>query len=84
MSIKQGNMEQNQIYYDSITFWARMGVQNEDNLIALATIDVLNIYKDGARVIPYYVELGNRLLAKIASPIYENRGKDGFLDGKGF
>lgn len=76
------------LYEDCIAFWQRMGVKKEDNLIALACLDVLNTYKDktlSTYTTPYYIERGKALVEEIKKPKYnENRGRNGFLKGGGF
>lgn len=80
--------KQLELYKSCVAFWQRMGVEKEDNLIALACLDVLNAYQDNTRPsyrIPYYIERGKALVEKIKNPKYnKNRGHDGFLEGGGF
>lgn len=80
--------KQLELYKSCVAFWQRMGVEKEDNLIALACLDVLNAYQDNTRPsyrIPYYIERGKALVEKIKNPKYnKNRGHDGFLKGGGF
>lgn len=80
--------KQSVLYEGSVAFWQRMGVEKEDNLIALACLDVLNAYQDNTRPsyrIPYYIERGKALVEKIKNPKYnKNRVHDGFLKGGGF
>jgi hypothetical protein len=65
-----------------------MGVEKEDNLIALASLDVLNAFQDEtlrSYKMPYYIKRGKALVEKIKNPKYnKNRGHDGFLKGGGF
>lgn len=80
--------KQSVLYEGSVAFWQRMGVEKEDNLIALACLDVLNAYQDNtipSYRIPYYIERGKALVEKIKNPKYnKNRVHDGFLKGGGF
>lgn len=76
------------LYEGCVAFWQRMGVEKEDNLIALACLDVLNAYQDNtlpSYKIPYYIERGRLLVEEINNPKYDyNRGREGFLKGGGF
>ena len=80
--------KQSVLYEGSVAFWQRLGVEKEDNLIALACLDVLNAYQDNtipSYRIPYYIERGKALVEKIKNPKYnKNRVHDGFLKGGGF
>lgn len=76
------------LYEECVAFWQRMGVEKEDNLIALACLDVLNAFQDNtlpSYKIPYYIERGRALVEEINNPKYnENRGREGFLKDGGF
>ena len=75
-------------YEDCVAFWQRMGVEKEDNLIALACMDVITAFQDKTLPfykIPYYIERGRVLVEEIKNPKYnKNRGCSGFLKGGGF
>lgn len=79
---------QSVLYECSVAFWQRMGVEKEDNLIALACLDVLNAFQDKtlrSYKMPYYIKRGRVLVEEIKNPKYnKNRGHDGFLKGGGF
>lgn len=80
--------KQSVLYEGCVAFWQRMGVEKEDNLIALACMDVLNAFQDKTQPsykIPYYIERGKALVEEMKKPKYnENRGRNGFLKGGGF
>lgn len=80
--------KQSVLYEECVAFWQRMGVEKEDNLIALACMDVLSAFQDKTRPsykIPYYIERGRVLVEEMKNPKYNvNRGRNGFLKGGGF
>lgn len=80
--------KQSVLYEGSVAFWQRMGVEKEDNLIALACLDVLNAFQDEtlrSYKMPYYIKRGRALVEEMKKPKYnENRGRNGFLKGGGF
>lgn len=80
--------KQSVLYEECIAFWQRMGVEKEDNLIALACLDVLNAFQDEtlwSYKMPYYIKRGRALVEEMKKPKYnENRGRNGFLKGGGF
>lgn len=75
------------LFYDCCDFWQRMGVKNEDNIIAFALADLiitckkefmLNEWED------YYKEVYKKAYEEAMKPIYnENRGQMGFLSNSG-
>lgn len=77
-------MNQQQIYFDSVRFWGRMGVKKTENRIALAMCDVLNAFKERTCKSfqePHYIEIGKELIKELQSKKYDNnRGKVGWLE----
>ena len=75
------------LFYDCCDFWQRMGVKNEDNIIAFALADLiitckkefmLNEWED------YYRDVYEKAHKEAMKPIYnENRGQMGFLSNSG-
>lgn len=76
------------LYEDCIAFWQSMGIQKEDNLIALSSLDVMNVFKENtlsSYKIPFYIERGRELVRELIKPKYnKNHGLAGFLKGRGF
>ena len=75
------------LYEQSIYFWQRMGIQREDNCMALSMIDVVNAKVAGweSYDIDYYIERGKELLKELKDKKYDiNRGHTEWLNGKGF
>ncbi len=76
-------MKQLKLYEDCISFWQRMGIKKEDNLIALSSLDVLNAFQDKTNVsykIPYYIERGKKLIKELSLSKYDNnRGRENWL-----
>lgn len=77
-------LKQLKIYTDCVAFWQSMGIKREDNLIALATLDLLNAFGDNcleSYKVPYYIERGKALVAELSSSRYDvNRGRAGWLN----
>lgn len=75
------------LFYDCCEFWKRMGVQKEDNIIALALADLINVCKKNFRLDDwnaYYKAIAEKAIAEIKKPKYnEGRGQNGFLAGSG-
>ena len=81
-------MTQNELYYDCVKFWGRMGVKKEDNIIALAMCDVMNAFKEETSEqfrIPTYIDKGKELVKDLQNMKYDNsRGVDGLLNNYEF
>lgn len=81
-------MTQNELYYDCVKFWGRMGVKKEDNLIALAMYDVMNAFKEKTFEqfrTPTYIDKGKELIKELQNIKYDNnRGIDGWLNNYEF
>ena len=81
-------LKQLKVYTDCVAFWQSMGIKREDNLIALATIDLLSAFGDNcleSYKVPYYIARGKALVVELASPRYDvNRGRAGWLNEYGF
>lgn len=74
------------LYEDCIQFWQRMGVKREDNLIALASLDVVNSKVEGYQAYnaPYYIQRAKSICAQLRDKKYDpNRGRDGWLTNSG-
>lgn len=70
------------LFYDCVEFWQRMGVKKEDNIVALATYDVVCAKVWGWR--EYYFENYFKLAKKIHEKLKtrdfdKNRGRSGWL-----
>lgn len=80
--------KQLKLYEDCIAFWQRMGVKKEDNLMALACLDVYNAYKEqsnGCYKEPFYIEKGKELVKELRDTKYDkNRGRIGWLNNYNF
>ena len=82
----------NQFYHQCVEFWKRMGVRQEDNLIALALLDIKNsfhekVYEEYLRQAEwntYYCEVADKAIDEIKQDKYNhNRGRNGFLSESG-
>ena len=82
----------NQFYHQCVEFWKRMGVQQEDNLIALALLDIKNSFHEKAyeeylrqaEWNTHYCEVADKAIDEINKDKYnERRGMDGFLSESG-
>lgn len=74
------------LFYDCCDFWQRMGVKNEDNIIAFALADLIICKKDFMlnEWEDYYKEVYKKAHKEAMKPIYnENRGQMGFLSNSG-
>lgn len=80
--------KQLKLYEDCILFWQRMGIKQEDNLIALACLDVYNAYKEESKDCykePFYIEKGRLLALELSKHQYDiNRGHVGWLNNYNF
>ena len=80
--------KQLKLYEDCIAFWQRMGIKREDNLIALASLDVYNAYKEQSNECykePFYIEKGKELTKELRDTKYDkNRGRIGWLNNYNF
>lgn len=81
-------MTQNELYYDCVKFWERMGVKKEDNMIALSMCDVMNAFKEKTFEqfrTPTYIDKGRELIKELQNTKYDNnRGMDGWLNNYEF
>ena len=82
----------NQFYHQCVEFWKRMGVRQEDNLIALALLDIKCSFREDvceehlrqAEWFTYYHEVADKAIDEINKDKYnERRGKNGFLSESG-
>lgn len=80
--------KQLKLYEDCILFWQRMGIKREDNLIALASLDVYNAYQEQSNECykePFYIEKGKELVKELRDTKYDkNRGRIGWLNNYNF
>lgn len=79
--------KEDHLFYDCCNFWKRMGVQKEDNIIALSLADLIVVCKKNYRLEDwnaYYKEVAERAIKEAKKPIYnERRGLEGFLLNSG-
>lgn len=71
------------LFRDCCAFWQRMGVQKEDNIIALSLADLIIVCKKDYRLNEwnaYYKEVAEKAIKEAKKPVYnERRGLEGFL-----
>lgn len=74
------------LYKECIAFWQRMGMQKEDNIMAMSMLDVVNSNVAGCAAynIEYYIERAKNLVRKLNQKEFDlNRGKNGWLKNTG-
>lgn len=80
-------MKAKRLYFDCCAFWNRMGVQKEDNIIALALADLQFCGKKDFMIEAWeshYKGVAEQAIAEIIQPKYnERRGEEGFLSDSG-
>ena len=85
--IPKGMDKHTWMFYDNCRFWHSMGVQKEDNVIALALADMNLACRIPYRIDDwksYYKEIYERIIIEIKNPKYdERRGLNDFLLGSG-
>lgn len=73
-------MKQSKLYKECISFWQRMGIKKEDNLIALSSLDAFQDKTNASYKIPYYIERGKKLIKELSLSKYDNnRGRENWL-----
>lgn len=69
-----------QLYEDCVNFWHRMGIQKEDNLMALSLADLITAKlasdEDMRMWHAYYKDVAERCIKRMNDPIFDEcRGK---------
>ena len=75
------------LYNDCLEYWQNVGVEKEDNCMALAMLDVVNAKVEGWErySVDFYLDKGREICRELMREEYnENRGRSGWLKDKGF
>ena len=74
------------LFQDCVRFWEECGIAREDNIIAMAALDVVNAKVDGWEMynVSHYIERARAICRELSDKKYDSgRGKSGWLVGKG-